>query len=232
MPLIKSKSKAAFSHNVGAEMDSGKSQKQALAIAYAVKRRGKYKGGMIAQADTDADMDKLARMKAASQGNVKGLYSGEGDEYGDSVGDMHNESKKYPKEYMSDERSIGPLDDEEHEMHSKPMGMDEHEELARALAVKGGLKHFDEGGIVNDEPHSQRMVGDTTQFLSDEEDLESPFQDPHQGRSDEKEMKEMYGSEYDRLSDLDNERDDEDQNAARRQTLDSIMQKRMRLGRR
>ncbi len=51
MPLIKSKSKKAFSENVKKEMESGKPQKQSLAIAYATKRAaGKKKmakGGMV-----------------------------------------------------------------------------------------------------------------------------------------------------------------------------------------
>lgn len=38
MPLIKSKSKQAFSKNVKAEIAAGKPAKQAVAIAYAVKR--------------------------------------------------------------------------------------------------------------------------------------------------------------------------------------------------
>lgn len=38
MPLDKSKSKQAFSHNVKAEMNAGKPQKQAVAIAYSEKR--------------------------------------------------------------------------------------------------------------------------------------------------------------------------------------------------
>lgn len=42
--LIKSKSKKAFSSNVKTEMAAGKPQKQAVAIAYSVKRRsGKKK---------------------------------------------------------------------------------------------------------------------------------------------------------------------------------------------
>jgi len=45
MPLDKSGSKEAFSNNVSAEMHAGKPQKQALAIAYSVKRRGKADGG-------------------------------------------------------------------------------------------------------------------------------------------------------------------------------------------
>lgn len=38
MPLIKGKSKKAFSKNVATEMDAGKPQKQAVAIAYSEKR--------------------------------------------------------------------------------------------------------------------------------------------------------------------------------------------------
>jgi hypothetical protein len=38
MPLRKSTSPKAFSHNVAAEMDAGKPQNQAVAIAYATKR--------------------------------------------------------------------------------------------------------------------------------------------------------------------------------------------------
>jgi hypothetical protein len=38
MPLERSKSKAAFSHNIEAEMHAGKPQKQAVAIAYSEKR--------------------------------------------------------------------------------------------------------------------------------------------------------------------------------------------------
>jgi hypothetical protein len=41
MPLIKGKSPKAFSKNVETEMNAGKPQKQALAIAYALKRKAK-----------------------------------------------------------------------------------------------------------------------------------------------------------------------------------------------
>lgn len=41
MPLIKSKSKKAFKENVRKEMKAGKPKKQALAIAYSVKRKSK-----------------------------------------------------------------------------------------------------------------------------------------------------------------------------------------------
>jgi len=38
VPLVKSSSKEAFRKNVKAEMQAGKPQKQAVAIAYSVKR--------------------------------------------------------------------------------------------------------------------------------------------------------------------------------------------------
>ena len=39
MPLVKSKSKQAFQQNIRAEIKAGKPPKQAVAIAYSVKRR-------------------------------------------------------------------------------------------------------------------------------------------------------------------------------------------------
>jgi len=43
MPLIKSKSKRAFGENIATEMRAGKPQKQAVAIAYSVKRAAEGK---------------------------------------------------------------------------------------------------------------------------------------------------------------------------------------------
>ena len=44
MPLIKSKKPEAFSKNVKAEVKAGKPVKQAVAIAYSVKRAAARKG--------------------------------------------------------------------------------------------------------------------------------------------------------------------------------------------
>ena len=43
MPLKKSSSKKAFKQNIKAEIKAGKPQKQAVAIAYSVKRKAKGK---------------------------------------------------------------------------------------------------------------------------------------------------------------------------------------------
>jgi hypothetical protein len=45
MPLTKSSSKKAFSRNVKAEIKAGRPQKQAVAIAYSVKRKAQGKRG-------------------------------------------------------------------------------------------------------------------------------------------------------------------------------------------
>lgn len=49
MPLTKSTSKQAFKNNIKAEIAAGKPQKQAVAIAYSVKRKaqGKKHGGHV-----------------------------------------------------------------------------------------------------------------------------------------------------------------------------------------
>jgi hypothetical protein len=44
MPLTKSPSKKAFEKNIKAEIKAGKPPKQAVAIAYSVKREAKPKG--------------------------------------------------------------------------------------------------------------------------------------------------------------------------------------------
>jgi len=43
MPLIKSASKKAFSANIGKEIGAGKPKKQAIAIAFSVKRKAASK---------------------------------------------------------------------------------------------------------------------------------------------------------------------------------------------
>lgn len=55
MPLLHSKSMDAFHSNVSAEVNAGKPQKQAVAIAYSVQRKAKKKKTM-AEAKADRRM--------------------------------------------------------------------------------------------------------------------------------------------------------------------------------
>ena len=74
MPLVKSKSKEAFKSNLKAELNAGKPVKQALAIAYDVKRRAPKKEGGGLYANIHAKRERIAegsgeRMrKAGSKG--------------------------------------------------------------------------------------------------------------------------------------------------------------------
>lgn len=77
MPLIKSKSKAAFGKNVAAEVKAGKPQKQAVAIAYNVKRKAhKAVGGSLDPMQHESDVDYYeARQKAGLPSRPRGYTS-------------------------------------------------------------------------------------------------------------------------------------------------------------
>lgn len=60
MPLVKSKSPKAFKANVKAEIAAGKPQKQAVAIAYDVQRRGKKADGGGLYANIHAKRQRIA----------------------------------------------------------------------------------------------------------------------------------------------------------------------------
>lgn len=68
MPLIKSKSKKAFGKNVEKEMDAGRPQKQALAIAYATQRRAK--GKKMAHGGS-------AESRQKEKESIKGIHKGD-----------------------------------------------------------------------------------------------------------------------------------------------------------
>ena len=60
MPLIKSKSEKAFKSNIKAEVKAGKPVKQAVAIAYDVKRRAKKADGGGLYANIHAKQERIA----------------------------------------------------------------------------------------------------------------------------------------------------------------------------
>lgn len=123
MPLIKSKSKKAFQSNVEAEMDAGKPQKQALAIAYSSKRAAQNKGyatgGKVASyepqssiADTimkrrkmadggmvaDDNMETPARLSPYDEDNIEATLKEIYDSSEDQVGPEPMDSTGDPEE--------------------------------------------------------------------------------------------------------------------------------------
>lgn len=76
MPLIHGKSKASFEKNLKTEMESGKPMKQALAIAYATKRRSAKKmaeGGSVSADKAWSEADKKAFSEGASKSKPQGF---------------------------------------------------------------------------------------------------------------------------------------------------------------
>jgi hypothetical protein len=69
MPLSQSPSKEAFSDNVAAEVNAGRPQKQAVAIAYSVKRKN---GGK----DTGASKGRKRSLKADVKEHMEKLKKG------------------------------------------------------------------------------------------------------------------------------------------------------------
>lgn len=117
MPLLQGKSKSAFEHNVRVERKAGKPLKQALAIAYDVKRRaqGKAHGGMVkGYSDGGIMRDKMMddmmmrrKMRMMSKGGMVYPDADYGQEMEDHMMDETNdltwpppsrEGSKHPRE--------------------------------------------------------------------------------------------------------------------------------------
>jgi hypothetical protein len=80
MPLIKSKSEKAFKKNISTEIKSGRPMKQAVAIAYSVKRDAKKaEGGFLKSVDREQNpgLAKLPTEVRNKMGYMKngGLYA-------------------------------------------------------------------------------------------------------------------------------------------------------------
>jgi hypothetical protein len=96
MPLIKSKSPKAFSKNVEIEMNTGKPQKQALAIAYSVKRKAKKaSGGTVKSGSKDMNMAEGGQISISAKDEKRPMPD---NTYGDSSQTQFNKNKKAPSQ--------------------------------------------------------------------------------------------------------------------------------------
>jgi hypothetical protein len=150
MPLIKSRSKKAFSKNVETEMSAGKPQNQSLAIAYSVKRKAKKKasGGTVESGSRDMNM--------ADGGSVSSGKTRWQNEKG-----VHSESGSYDKPGKSDSgvyiRSHGSSSDK-----SKGLLKREHEDImGQQRQIKPKLQGLAEGGSVSAKTEKRPMPNDS-----------------------------------------------------------------------
>jgi hypothetical protein len=112
MPLTKSKSKKAFEHNIKAEIVAGKPPKQAVAIAYSVKRAAKKAdGGSMDRDDEGREPSRSSEHKRAKaqerdfgRFQAAEFHGGDKKEYGRT--NRRNESERL-KEGVQRHSSIG-----------------------------------------------------------------------------------------------------------------------------
>lgn len=152
MPLMKGKSKQAFSKNVETEMNAGKPQKQALAIAYSMKKKAKKmaEGGM---ADSRLQSDAHESEMDHADGAGPEMDHANLDLSHQSAAEKHNaaamsEDERALNQHGADEQ--GPdgtmmaeggqiTDNEQDEAHMEDM-------VGRIMAKR--QQHFSEGGKV------------------------------------------------------------------------------------
>lgn len=135
MPLIKKASKKAFSHNVEAEMESGKPQDQSLAIAYSTQRASKKKmayGGQVDRADGNPGLPQAKpddhRLPQDEYMSNRMAEGGEVEEHYSSIADaILSKSRKSQDNGMVDinenaqESGQSPYDEDNHEAYMKEL---------------------------------------------------------------------------------------------------------------
>jgi len=156
MPLFKGKSKAAFSHNVKTEMEHGKPQKQAVAIAYAKKREahGGYmaRGGYPYSKEEQRGNEISGPAMHGKYGMAEGGYQDECTEKCNYPCEVHPQSSGFVDHegnfVKHDERA-------EHEDNRRLNQHGEYEEGPQGMSEGGMLTH---SGYETEE-HEKDMVG-------------------------------------------------------------------------
>ncbi len=166
MPLIHSKKPSAFKENIRKEVHAGKPVKQAVAIAYSVKRKAEHKadggmcmacGGMpckmadggpvLPGADSAQDSMRKA-FKFAKGGVIKGVH--EEVDHGASKAGIHAERAVINREYNNDEADAraDKHNEESYELHRK--------KLAELRGMeKPKLQGLAKGGEVESDPDDE-----------------------------------------------------------------------------
>lgn len=131
MPLIQGKSKKSLEKNIKTEIESGRDPKQAVAIAYAVKRRNMAKGG---------EVKKHVTQKESVQCEKCGHHMAMGGEMGYAEGGMLPPAMQLVKA-----------------MGGKPPALMLAEQSPQAKLASGKPLKYAEGGAVNEKlnPHHQ-----------------------------------------------------------------------------
>lgn len=138
MPLIKKRSKAAFEHNVKAEIGAGKPQKQALAIAFSVKRKAPKKMAKGGKVDHEAGVHREHGT------GIKDIPKNRS-----SLGATNQMAKEYPQHKIARKEQAK-------EIH--------HQIMEEAAKIQPKLKGLAEGGRVQARPVSHSKMAESKAF--------------------------------------------------------------------
>lgn len=191
MPLEHGKSKKAFGHNVEAEMHAGKPLKQSLAIAYAVKKRGKKMahGGMMTDDGYQSECDEHCNHPGEAHPKAEYMEPHEGDhkrpnhmaiEQDDKMLNQHGDDEIGPEgEHMAEGGFIGS-----HQSMA-------HDEDMVGRIMKKRQHMYSKGGMVSNDDHPFEYEFETPDQFDDlvlDDHLESKGTDNERGN--------MYGSDH------------------------------------
>lgn len=202
MPLLKGKSKKAFSKNVETEMDAGKPQKQSLAIAYSMKKKSNRmaEGGPV-KSDPKPPMGpggipldpektkKLAAVFKAEGGQIQDNYQSSCTEHCESPCSIHPQAEPMEETMPADPAGSTGMHSSLNQLGDRSEGagdMDSIHPLIRKIMM-GRAQGYSEGGKVANQDHGpkdSRLAGfDQNEFddLSLRDDLEQHYTGANSG---------------------------------------------------
>lgn len=179
MPLIKSKSKQAFGDNVKKEMDAGKPQPQALAIAYSTQRHAKKKrmamGGAVespTQSKAYSRNPGTPEKKSDDKREPEGEYMGKDWSYGSAPARKPDDKRLPEDEYMAGHFAEGgqvnpDLEESKKELTASDFMEDDERAESIAEAIMQKRRKFADGGMVDLEANSEE---DPNEFYGENSD--------------------------------------------------------------
>ena len=182
MPLMKGKSDKAMEHNIKAELNADKPQKQALAIAYAVRRKAmKQKmaaGGMVPDEDMGENMDPIVEQDSQDNEMLDPMREPE-----HGAARMMKRTEVLRGKAMNHEDMPEPAEPKRHIMPSEPKSM--------AAAIMG--RRMAKGGMVDElsideNDHDPRDEFLTADMPADETGSEHPVPDDEDPRERRRSM--------------------------------------------
>lgn len=157
MPLIKSKSKKAFEHNLKAEMEAGKPKDQSLAIAYSIQSKNKRKK----MADGGQVPEEKHPMPEHEEMESKEMESKEEEKSPRiSMDSLSDEEMAMIMEHRAHEASESP--EEERAEHEEDELEEDHPSVAHAIMAK--RKKMADGGMVDLNKNSEEDLNNEDQM--------------------------------------------------------------------